>query len=79
MSELAKRIRQSRITSIDVDKFRFSIRRPTDVEAGTLHARKASTFEVARDYVCDWSKVNEKDIFPAGDDADVKFDAVVWA
>lgn len=73
---LVDKIRKARETGVEVEGFRFTIRRPTDQEAINL---KGMTFiEVAQRFVVDWSGVKEMNLFPGGDGAEVKFDAELW-
>jgi hypothetical protein len=73
---LVDKIRKARETGVEVEGFRFTIRRPTDQEAISL--KGASFIEISQRFVVGWSGVKEVDIVPGGDGVEVAFDAEVW-
>lgn len=73
---LIEKLKKSRETAVEVEGFRFTIRRPTDQEATTL--KKATYIEIAQRFVVGWAGVKEIDLVPGGNPVETPFDADVW-
>lgn len=73
---LIDKLRKARETAVEVEGFRFTIRRPTDQEA--INLRDITFIEVAQRYVVGWSGVKELDLIPGGDPREVSFDSDLW-
>lgn len=74
MSKLAEKLRKAREKLVDVGEYRFTIRRPTDVEASQL----SGAVKVAEliPFIVGWDKVKELDLIPGGGPEAVPFDPV---
>ena len=79
MSDLLARIRKSRESMVEVDGYRLTVRRPTDWQALQMHQDESTVFDVAREYVVDWSGVKESDLLKSGGSDEIAFDADLWA
>lgn len=73
---LIDKIKKARETAVEVEGFRFTIRRPTDQEAVNL--RDVTFIEIAQKFVVGWFGVKEIDLFPGGNPVEVPFDGEVW-
>jgi hypothetical protein len=73
---LIDKLRKARETAVEVDGFKFTIRRPTDQEA--IGLRAVTFIEIAQKFVVGWSGVKEIDLIPGGDGAAVAFDPDLW-
>jgi hypothetical protein len=78
MNPLIAQIRKARLSQIEVGGRKFTIRRPTDLEAATMASERLSPFDVVLKHVVDW-QVCERDIVSQGGDAAVPFDADLFA
>jgi len=76
--DLLQRIRKARESTVKVDKFVFTIRRPTDAEAANVFSSGPSVVDIAKDYTVGWSNVKDSDLVPSGGSDDVKFDSELW-
>lgn len=74
---LAEKIRKARETIVPVGGFKFTVRRPTDVEMMALRGEGA----VSRlfPFVVGWEGVKELDLIPGGDPHPLKFDPEAFA
>lgn len=72
---LAEKIRKAREQVVEAGGYRFTVRRPTDVEMMDMHG----TGSVARmfQFVIGWEGVNEIDVVPGGDPVPLKFSEAV--
>jgi len=77
MSTLVDKIRKLRESTVDVGKFKFIIRRPTDSEA--LSMRHLPMKDIVDQFVVGWQNVQEIDVIPGGNPTDVAFDKELWA
>lgn len=77
MSSLIDKIKAARLTSITVDKFSFTVRRPTDLEAIRLTGK--SQEQILKEFVTDWKGVQEIDLVPGGTSIDVPFDSDLFS
>jgi hypothetical protein len=69
---LIDKIRAARLTVVEIGKFKFTIKRPTDIERLTL---KNSTHETLfKSFVVGWDNVKEIDIISGGTSIDVPFE-----
>lgn len=75
---LIDKLRESRLSSVDVGNITFIIRRPTDIAYAKYRQTDASMFDVVCDVVVGWRGVKESDIISDGDDKPVEFDAELW-
>jgi hypothetical protein len=73
---LIDKLRKARETVVEVEGFKFTIRRPTDEEAISL--RNITFVDVVKRYVVGWSGVQELHLIPGGDPREVPFDADLW-
>lgn len=79
MSELIKAIRKARQGQVEVGKFVFIVRRPTDAEVNQFSDRNPSLHEVASEFTTDWKNVEARDIEPSTKSDDpVTFDPELW-
>jgi len=78
MSVLIQKLRKSRENSVTAGKFRFTVRRPTDMEAVSLSGTRQSQGDILQRFVVGWSAVTELDIIPGGTGVDVAFDAELF-
>lgn len=76
---LVDRLRKNRELKVTVGKFRFTCRRPTDVEALEIHRADAQFSTVAVRFVIGWENVLEDDIVGGGVMTAVPFDVALWA
>lgn len=72
MSKLAEKIRKSRETLVEVDKYKFTVRRPTDLDM--LEFRNGITPRALIQYVIGWDGVTEGDLLRGGDPHPLAFD-----
>lgn len=90
MSKLAERIRKNRELKVDVGRWTFIARRPTEEQGGLLlqeifggNEKAVLTVQqcarIARDYVVDWKGVIEDDLIGGGGQDEVMFDAEDWS
>lgn len=73
MSVLAEKIRKAREKVIEAGGFKFTIRRPTDVEM--VEFAKDRKPETLLRFVVGWEGVKEIDLIPGGDPLPAKFDS----
>ena len=79
MSDLAARLRKQREFTVEVGKLKFTVRRPTDVEALEIFSKGAVRFDrLATEFVVDWGVVVEDDIAGGGSQIPVPFDRELW-
>lgn len=78
-SPLIARMRKQRECRVQVGKFVFIARRPTDVEALALHHAGDGLSEIARKFVVGWEGVTEDDIVGGGGSDVIAFDPDIWA
>jgi len=79
MSDLAARLRKQRQFTVEVGKFKFTVRRPTDVEALEIFSSGPVRFDrLATEFVVDWGVVVEDDIAGGGSQIPVPFDRELW-
>lgn len=77
MSALLNKLRKAREQIVEVGGFKFTIRRPTDLEMIELGAHGSSARLLP--FVVGWEGVKELDIIPGGDPTPAPFDADVCA
>ena len=78
MSEaLIKAMRKARESTVDVEGFRFFIRRPTDWEAVSAFTN-GTVFDALTDYVIGWENVKESDIHRGTTDDPAEFSRELW-
>lgn len=77
-NELLAKIKEQRRFKVTVEKYSFTVRRPTDVEVVKLTRDGSDFFDIAAEYVSDWAGVTEDDLVGGGGSDAVKFDARVW-
>lgn len=73
MSVLSEKIRRARETVVEIGKFKFTIRRPTEVEMIDF-SRDPRPRDLLR-HVIGWEGVSEIDLVPGGDPHPLAFDA----
>lgn len=73
---LIEKLRKARQSVVEVEGFKFTIRRPTDAEASSMPTLTAA--EVAFKFVIGWEGVKELDIIPGGNPVDVPFNSLLW-
>ena len=78
MSALAQKLRKNRELTVAVGKWKFTARRPTDVEALELHRRGAEFSANARDFVIGWEGVTKHDLGDRGMQDPAPFDREDW-
>lgn len=77
-SLLISKIRKNRELTIPVDKFTFTARRPTDVEALELHRNGGASPEIAAKFVVGWAGVTSNDVVGDSSSDVLPFDADLW-
>ena len=77
-NSLIQRIRKARELAVEVEGFRFTVRRPTDYEAGIIVNENLTFYEVAQRFVVDWSGVKESDLLPGGGSDVAPFSMELW-
>ena len=75
---LIDRLKQNRISEIDIGHITFVIQRPTDIGYAKYKQSDASIFDVVCDVVIGWKGVKESDIISDGSDSPVEFDKDLW-
>lgn len=73
---LLAKIRRAREKDVEIGGFRFTIRRPTDLEMARMISAPDRAERMLR-CVVGWSGVRGLDLFPGGDDAPAEFDSDV--
>ena len=73
MSVLADKIRKSRESVVPAGEFKFTIRRPTDMDM--LEFSRSKKTEFLLKFVVGWEGVKELDLLPGGDGHPAQFDA----
>jgi hypothetical protein len=76
--ELVARMRQRRELVVEVGRHKFTVRRPTDVEAISISNRNSTFDEIAAEFVCGWAGVTEDDLIGGGGSDEVKFTPDLW-
>lgn len=76
---LADKMRRSRDKQVEVGRWKFTVRRPTDVQAMRFHMERSKVHEVATEVVVGWSGVREIDLFAGGTEDEAPFDREAWA
>jgi hypothetical protein len=78
MSTLIERIRRARETTVEASGFKFTVRRPTDLE---MHEMQGGIpmGEVLKRFVTGWDGVTELDLAPGGTGTPVVFDTALFA
>lgn len=77
--ELIATIRKRRELTVKVGNITFTARRPTDVEAVSLHRNGSDYVEIARRSVSGWEGVTENDVAGGGGTDIVPFSADLWS
>ena len=77
-SELIKQLRKARQSTMDLDGFTFTYRRPTDLEMLTK-VRTMTHANIAESFVIGWKGVKESDLVPSGASKEAEFDPELWA
>lgn len=79
-SLLVKRLLEARQFWVDAGRFRFHVRRPTEMQL--MRMRRGNQIEIGleivRDQVIGWEGVTEADLVPAGGGEAVAFDALLY-
>lgn len=73
MTTLSEKILRSREKIIEVGEFKFTIRRPTDIQMLEFH-RGGRTQDLIK-FVVGWEGVREMDLFPGGEGHPAPFDS----
>lgn len=73
------RFQKGRESVVESGSFKFTIRRPTQLEVIRLMSAGGNlSIETAATYVVGWEGVNEIDLLPGGDPEPVEFDAELF-
>jgi hypothetical protein len=72
---LADKMRKARESVVTVGEYKFTVRRPTDVEANALRADGRLSVAAFIPFVVGWDGVREMDMLPGGDPHPLAFDA----
>lgn len=80
---LIDKLKKARETGVEIDNFRFTIRRPTAKEIPEIQRLgkedlQKTMCEIAEKYVVNWSGVKEVDLVPGGGGHEVPFDSELW-
>lgn len=75
MSAVADKLRAARETTVDVGKFKFRVRRPTELEMIELQGRAKG--RAVLPYLIGWVGVTTLDMMPGGDAHPLDYDAAV--
>ncbi len=78
MSEIARALRKSRQFQVTVGKFKFTVRRPTDVEAIAIHQENMTFDKIASKFVIGWEGVTVDAIQGGGSMTVPEFDREDW-
>ena len=80
MSDIATRMRKARQSTVKIDKYTFTIIRPTDVEAGRLWSDDsyADMPSVAKKFTVGWEGVTEANLLVSGGSDPVEFERDAW-
>ena len=73
MQETLKRLRKSREGSIEVGKFKFIYKRPTENDFYRLFITNATPFNICCEFITGWENVLDMDIAPNGSDEAAEF------
>ena len=73
MSVLADKIRKARESVVEAGGYKFTIRRPTDVDM--LEFNRIKTPDGLNKFVVGWDGVKEIDLFPGGEGHPAPFDS----
>lgn len=77
--QIIDKIKKARETNVTVDRFTFTVRRPTDLEYFTeLHGQRLKQGDIMQRYVLGWSGVTELDIISGGDGVPVEFETELF-
>ena len=76
---LIAKIRKARETKVKVEKFTFTIKRPTDLEMLELSAQRLKQVDILEGYVINWEGVTEIDIVSSGTDVAAVFSRELFA
>lgn len=80
MNHLLEKLIAARESWIEAGKYRFKIRRPTEMQL--IQLRRGDQFEIGLDvikrFVVDWDKVTEADLIPSGAADAVAFNADIY-
>lgn len=75
MSALIERIRRARESVVEASGFKFTVRRPTDLEMIDIQAGGlVSQGDILKRFVTGWDDVKELDLVPGGTGLPVPFD-----
>lgn len=77
MSALADKIKAARLSTVDVEGHKYTIRRPTKAEAFQLG--DSTQLDVVHQFVVGWDHTELSLGIPGGTGASAPFDADVWA
>lgn len=75
---LIAQIRKARLRQVTAGGLEFTVRRPTDLEVAKMRGEAVSPFDIVLRYVVGWS-LKESDLVPEAADAQVPFDAELFA
>lgn len=75
MSALIEKIRRARETAVEVCGYKFTVRRPTDLEMMSLNGRREISELLP--YIVGWSGVREIDVINGGNPTEIEYDAAV--
>ena len=78
MADFVQRIRKNRELTVTIDRFKFTARRPTDVEAIALYRGNNAFSSVAADFVIGWEGVTENDVVGGGGSDPIPFAPELW-
>jgi hypothetical protein len=70
---LIAKIRKARETKVKVEKYTFTVKRPTDLEMLEISMKKLRQMDILEGYVIDWEGVTEIDIVSSGTDIPAVF------
>src|SRR5262245_39371250 len=82
MRETVKRIQKARQSCVTVNDFRFTTRRPTDIEAARFHSEGKNVFDWVLEFTIDWARADGSPVLGThlgGDTNDAEpFEPELW-
>lgn len=77
-AELIRKLKKQREFTVEVGKFSFTGRRPTDIEALEIHRESFDFAQIAMRYVIDWKGVTVDDLVGGGSTIVPEFSEELW-
>lgn len=75
---LIERLKKQRELVLDVDEFKFTLSRPTDLDIIELRGQDLPQSQILKRYVKDWGGMTEAQIIPGGTPEKIEFDSELF-